>query len=370
MPEATLLVGDSETNQNIYYKTHFLAGDPFIYFESNGRRLLVVAKMEHGRATKESSIPEVKSFDDYGYLDLIKEGVDRTEAFITVLDRVTADSGDGLVVEGRFPVLYADALRERGKSLNVAAGLLRLDRRRKSSEEIAAIESAQRATERAVARARELLAESDVLGNVLHLGGIPLTSERLRQEMDIVLLREGMDPGQAIAAGGPGAADPHWLGQGPLRAGEPIILDVFPRSKRTRYYADMTRTFVKGEPSEQLTRMYEATSTALDTALGLVRPGATGRDIHQAVLDSYKSAGFGADEGPRMTHGTGHGVGLDIHEAPTIGVGGPELLEGDVVTIEPGLYDPTVGGVRIEDLVLVTSDGHRDLTCFPREFRV
>jgi Xaa-Pro aminopeptidase len=205
---------------------------------------------------------------------------------------------------------------------------------------------------------------------MLHLDGIPLTSERLRHELDLALLSEGMDPGEAIVAGGPRAADPHWLGEGPLRAGEAIIFDVFPRSKKTRYYADMTRTFVKGEPAEQLQQMYDATAAALDTALAQIRAGANGRDVHQAVLDSYKAAGFSEDEGPRMTHGTGHGVGLEIHEAPSLSVGDMELVEGDVVTVEPGLYDPAVGGVRIEDIVVVTADGCRNLTRFPRQLRV
>jgi Xaa-Pro aminopeptidase len=370
MPGSLLLVGDSETNQNIYYKTHFLAGDPFIYFENDGRSLLVVGRMEQGRAQKESTVAEVKTFEDFGYLDLVKEGVDRTDAFVTVLERITAESGDGVTVEGRFPVLYADALRERGMMLEVSRDLLRMERRRKLPHEIEAIEAAQRATERAVARARDLLAAGEIHDGMLHLDGIPLTSERLRHELDLALLSEGMDPGEAIVAGGPRAADPHWLGEGPLRAGEAIIFDVFPRSKKTRYYADMTRTFVKGEPAEQLQQMYDATAAALDTALAQIRAGANGRDVHQAVLDSYKAAGFSEDEGPRMTHGTGHGVGLEIHEAPSLSVGDMELVEGDVVTVEPGLYDPAVGGVRIEDIVVVTADGCRNLTRFPRQLRV
>src|SRR5947209_3199843 len=327
MPGALLLVGDSESNQNLYYKTHFLAGDPFVYLEGNGRRLLVVGRMEHGRAVKESSVPEVKTFEDFGYLDLIKEGTDRTAAFITVLQRIAGEGDDGLVVEGLFPVLYADALRARGVTLEVAPDLLRLDRRRKSEVEVGAIEAAQRATERAMARARDILAESEILGETLHLAGIPLTSERLRHEMDLVLLREGMDPGEAIVAGGPGAADPHWIGEGPLHAGQAVILDVFPRSKRTRYYADMNRTFVKGGAGEQLERMFAVTSAALEAALAQIRAGANGRDVHQAVLASYKAAGFGEEQGPRMTHGTGHGVGLDIHEAPGLSLSEVELVE-------------------------------------------
>ena len=182
-----------------------------------------------------------------------------------------------------------------------------------------------------------------------------------------------------IVAGGVQATDPHEEGHGPLRSGEAIILDIFPVDKASRYYADMTRTVIKGEPNEELQKMYDAVLESQEAALGMIRAGVNGKDIHQKVSDvlherGYKTLVHDQEEGtPLRTgffHGTGHGVGLEIHEAPRISLSDDELRLGDVVTVEPGLYDPQVGGVRIEDLVVVTEDGCRNLTDFPKEFRI
>jgi Xaa-Pro aminopeptidase len=206
---------------------------------------------------------------------------------------------------------------------------------------------------------------------VLHYNGIPLTAERLRTEIDSILMREGMEPGTPIVAAGPGAADPHFTGSGPIREGEAIVMDVFPRSKESRYFADMTRTVVKGKPSDELRSMYDAVLRAQERALSMIRPGVNGREIHEAVEAIFAEEGFaGEGPGPRYIHGTGHGVGLDIHEGPGLSTQDVNLAEGDVVTVEPGLYDPAVGGVRIEDLVVVTADGNRNLTRFPKSFEV
>ncbi|MGH2443077.1 MAG: M24 family metallopeptidase [Chloroflexota bacterium] len=370
MGESLLLVGDSQSNQNLYYKTHFLAGDPFVYLEEDGQRLLVVNSMEQGRAEKESIVPEVRTFDSFGYNDLIRASGNRNQAFLEVLRRIVGPGNGGVTVEGLFPVAYADSLRQSGVTLQIATELLRIERRQKSDEEIEAIEVAQRATERATAAAIQLVAGSEERNGMLHYRGIPLTSERLRAEIEISLTRENMDPGTPIVAGGRSAADPHVTGTGAIRAGEAIIFDVFPRSKSSRYYADMTRTVVKGNPGDMLRAMYHATNQALDAALAEVRAGANGKNAHEAVKAVYKDAGFDREDGPRFIHGTGHGVGLDIHEGPGLGIIDVELLPGDVITVEPGLYDPAVGGIRIEDMVVVTKDGYRNLTQFPKQFEV
>jgi Xaa-Pro aminopeptidase len=370
MPNPLLLVGDSESDQNLYYKTHFLAGDPFVYLEAPERRLLVVSPMEQGRAQKESTVADVRTFDDFGYTELVRAGNDRTEAFVQILARII-DNGTGAVqVDGKFPLMYADSLRAGGITLEIERESLTRARRVKTADEIGAIERAQRATERATAHAIEIVAQSEEVGGFLHFNGIPLTSERLRTEIELALTREGLDPGTPIVAAGPGAADPHWVGAGPIRAGEAIVFDVFPRDKTSRYFADMTRTVVKGNPGDLLRKMYDATLRAQEAALAEIRAGANGRDAHNAVLESFRQSGFGGESGPRQTHGTGHGLGLDIHEAPNLGNVDGELLEGDVVTVEPGLYDPEVGGVRIEDLVVVAAGGYRNLTSFPKQFEV
>jgi Xaa-Pro aminopeptidase len=370
--QATLLVGDSETNSNLLYKTHFLAGDSFVYVECEARALLVVSPMESGRARKESRVLEVQTFDDFGYRDLLKKTEDPKLAFSTVLQSVARDIGaDSIVVEHTFPVLYADALRSGGFALEVKPDLFILERRQKHADEIGAIEQAQRATERAMARAAEIIGASEERVDALHYGGIPLTSERLRSEIETLLIREGMDVSHvSIVAGGPGAADPHWVGFGPLKTGQAVVVDLFPRGRASRYFADMTRTFVKGEVSDTLSAMYDATARALDAALAEIRPGASGRAAHEAAKCVFADAGFDRESGPRYIHGTGHGVGLDIHEAPSLGMLDVELIEGDVVTVEPGLYDPQLGAVRIEDLIVVTGGSYRNLTDFPRRFQL
>jgi Xaa-Pro aminopeptidase len=373
MTQATLLVGASQSNQNLFYKTRFLAGDPFVYFETADTSLLLVSSMERGRALKESIVPDVRTFDDFGFLDLLRQTGDRTGAFIGMLVRLLTDLGhDRIQVEATFPVIYADALRASGLQLQVEPQLFTLQRRRKAEGEIEAIEAAQRATERAMARAVEMIGQGEEHAGALHIDGIPLTSERVRGEIQMSFLRDNMDTDAGlIVAGGPGAADPHWEGSGPLRPGEAIVMDLFPRGKQTRYYADMTRTVVKGTPSETLRGMYAAVSDALDAALGEIRAGANGRSAHDAVKAVFARAGFAGDgNGPRFIHGTGHGLGLDIHEAPSLSTIDMDLVEGDVVTVEPGLYDPAVGGIRIEDLVVVTADGYRNLTHFDRRFEL
>jgi Xaa-Pro aminopeptidase len=373
MTQALLLVGDSYSNQNIFYKTRFLASDAFLYVEKDGEGVLVVSTMELGRAEKESTVATVRDFDEYGYREMARELNDRHRAFTTVMTRVVRDTGVDQVLVGReFPALYADGLRAEGIEVEIDPRLLSAQRRQKSRQEIECIEAAQRATERATARAFDILARSEDRQGVLHLDGIPLTAERLRSEIEISLVRAGMDTSQQpIIAGGPGAADPHWKGTGSLKAGEAIVFDVFPRGMDSRYFADMSRTVVKGVPSDQLRAMYGAVLYAQEAALATIRAGVNGRDVHAAVLEAFRERGFSEDgAGARFTHGTGHGVGLDIHEAPYLGALDVELLEGEVVTVEPGLYDDKVGAVRLEDLVVVTRDGCRNLTQFPKQFQV
>jgi Xaa-Pro aminopeptidase len=365
-----LLVGDSETNQNLYYKTSFLAGDPFVYVENGDRRLMVITPFEQGRAKQESSTSEVRTFDDYGHTELVRELGDRSKAWSTMVRRIVKEFGDSATVEGSFPVHLADSLRSQGVALEVDPQLLMLERRRKSDEQVAAIAEAQQATERAMTQAISILAASEVHLGVLHYNGIPLTSERLRSEVELSLTRDGMDPGTPVIAAGPGAADPHWKGAGPIQPGDSVVLDIFPRSKTTRYFADCTRTVVRGEPRPELAAMYDAVFHAQEAALREIRAGTNGKNVHEAVLAVFREAGYEREEGPKFIHSTGHGVGLNIHEGPGLGISDVELLEGDVVTVEPGLYDSQVGAIRIEDLVVVTKDGYRNLTQLPKEFEV
>lgn len=372
MTDALLLVGDSQTDQNLYYKTNFLA-EGFVYLEMDGQRTIVASSMERGRAAKESSVLTIRTFDDYGYQQAMGELKDRNRAFATVLTRAVQDMGaDRVVVGPRFPLLYGESLRGDGLDVKVDSELLVLQRRQKSEDEIAAIEEAQRAGEAAAGRAVEILRQCEERDGVLQYEGTPLTSERLRREMEVTMVREDMDVSRSpTVAGGPGAADPHWAGYGPLRANQAIVMDIVPRSKRARYYADMTRTVVWGQPSDQLQAMYNAVLRGQEAALREIRAGANGRDVHRAVQQVFRESGFDrAEDGPRYIHSTGHGVGLDIHEPPGLSTLDVELLENEVITVEPGLYDPDIGAVRVEDLVVVTKGGYRNLTRFPKDFVV
>ncbi|ABG05774.1 peptidase M24 [Rubrobacter xylanophilus DSM 9941] len=376
-----LVIAAPEHDAAAYHLTGFLAPDPVIFFRVGGRGHLAVSAMEYPRARREARVEEVLSFDELGVEELARELRDGHRAYAAAAARALLErSAKSVAVPPGLGVAYADELRARGVELSPDGPLFSRMRRRKTEREISCIERTQRAVEEACQRALGILREAGVgEGGALSWRGEPLTSERLRSEIDVELLRRGCAAEGTIVAGGPQAADPHERGSGPLRAGETIIVDVFPRDQRTRYYADMTRTFVKGEPDGKLVRMHEAVLEAQRAALGMIRAGVNGRDVHRKVSEvlheaGYKTALHDRREGRPLTegfmHGTGHGVGLEIHEAPRISTADEELLAGDVVTVEPGVYDPEVGGVRIEDLVVVTEEGCRNLTRFPKELVV
>lgn len=373
-----LVIGAPEHDAAAYHLSGFLAPDAVICARVNGKRYLAVSSLEYGRAVKQADVDELLSFDELGLRALARElageGSPLAAASADLLEKLGASS---VSVPNDLGVVHADELRKRGLEVRPDGRLFAGMRRRKSEEEVSYIEEAQRATEDSCRRAAGILRESEVSeSGELVWRGETLTSEVLRSEIDVDLLRGGFVAVNTIAAGGKQAADPHERGSGPLRAGETIILDIFPSSAKTRYFADMTRTFVKGEPPEEVGKMYEAVLEAQEVALGEVRAGANGKDVHRRVSEVLHGAGYKTllhdqREGKPLTegffHGTGHGVGLELHEGPSLGTQDVELKPGDVVTVEPGVYDPKLGGVRIEDLVVVTEDGCRNLTEFPKD---
>jgi Xaa-Pro aminopeptidase len=373
MSKPLLLVGESTSNQNLFYKTRFLAGDPFFYLESSEASTLVVSAMELGRAQKESIVEDVRSFNDLGYVELYRRYGDSRRAIAQLSVRLLQEYGASAVrVEPGLPVQFADVLRTEDCDLEIDTHMVVEERRHKSDEEIAAIAAAQAATERALGHAVALIEASEERAGYLHFNGIPLTSERIRAEIEIALLRENLvSEMESTVACGRAAADPHARGSGPLVAHEAIVMDIFPRSRQSRYFADITRTVVKGTPAPAVRAMYESVMRAHESALSLVRAGANGADIHHAVLDEFRTSGYdGRPERASMPHGTGHGIGLDIHEAPRLGEIELTLVEGDVITIEPGLYHPDIGGVRVEDAVVVTQDGYRNLTSISKRLEL
>jgi Xaa-Pro aminopeptidase len=275
-----------------------------------------------------------------------------------------------ILVPSNFPFGQALRLQELGYRVESKKEPFFEQRVIKTAEEIAHIEASQRATEQAVAAAHALLRRATPREGMLWLEGEPLTSERVKKLINVTLMEHDCVAQHTIVAGGEQACDPHDEGSGPLPADRSIIFDVFPRSAATRYFADMSRTVVRGRAQAELRRLYQTVLDAQEEAIDSIRDGADGTKIHQRICERFEGAGYrtGLVNG-RMQgyfHGTGHGVGLDIHEAPRISRNGSVLQEGHVVTVEPGLYYPGLGAVRIEDMVLVTADGCRNLTQYPK----
>jgi len=280
-----------------------------------------------------------------------------------------------VTVSKHFPLDLADFLRSQGANLTVTDQFMP-ERRRKTSEEIAHIREAVRQTYTAFELIETVLRQSVIKGDTLEYEGEVLTSEYLRQEVELHLFKQGLEsPEGLIISCGPHAAMPHHGGTGPIRPHQTIVCDIFPRDRVSGYFADITRTFVKGTPSVKAIAMYEAVKSAQMEATKAVKPGIAASEVHAVAADIIKAAGF--DTGDKslpagrqgFIHGLGHGVGLEVHESPSVSPYSNDTLEeGDIITVEPGLYYPEWGGVRLEDVVAVTLNGYENLTNYPRNF--
>jgi Xaa-Pro aminopeptidase len=345
--------------------------------EVDGKGTLLVSAMELGRARKEAHADAIRGYDEFSFSARYREGGER-HAYAGMVLALLAEAGvDRVRVQPEFPVALARAIEAGDVVVDADQPLFESDRRRKRKDEQDAIQGSQAAAQAGLTVARELLRDADVRDGKLYHGGEPLTSAVVKAAIELELLRLGCDtPEGTIVAGGPGGADPHVDDTGQLNAGEPVIVDIYPQGKKTHYFGDITRTFVAGQPRDEWLRMYEAVKAAQAAAFGQLRAGVSGREAHLAVCRTLYEAGYSTlvegfqrDGVPAMIHGTGHGVGLEIHEAPRVSDVDTELLEGDVVTIEPGLYSPEIGGVRLEDTVVVTKDGYRNLTDYPLDWK-
>mgnify|MGYP006273200255 FL=1 len=374
--DAYLIDADS-TDSNQRYLSGFDAPDPFLTCYTPDELSLLVSGLEYGRAKTESRADRVRRPVAYDKRELV-DAYGPHEAAHRVAARFLDDCGvESVAVPERFPLGTADGLRQQGIEVVADSDDVLVDIRAvKTPTELDHVRDAQRANEAAMAAAEALLdrAAVDAEGRLV-VDSEVLTSERLKTAIETTLLQEGCGLDETIVACGTQAADPHDRGSGPLSANEPIIVDIFPRSKSTKYHADMTRTFCVGEPSETLAEWYGLTERALAAALETVEAGTTGADVHAAACEVYEDAGLPTLRADPSTevgyiHSTGHGVGLDVHERPRLSVDGGDLVAGQVITVEPGLYDPAVGGVRIEDIVIVTDDGYENITEYPIELVV
>ncbi|HEY6085739.1 MAG TPA: Xaa-Pro peptidase family protein [Nitrospira sp.] len=371
--KATVFIAASETDANLYYATRFIAPDPFIYLEIKGERIMVMNDLEMDRAKSQATVDRVLS-----YSDIERRARDQGVASPGSVDVIHVILRDAkikqVLVPANFPFSHASRLQELGYQIHPKPDPFYEQRVVKTDEEIRHIESAQRATELAVAAAHSVLQQATIKHDELWFEDAALTSERIKKLINVKLMESDCVAQHTIVAGGEQACDPHHEGSGPLPAHRSIIFDVFPRSATTRYFADMSRTVVRGTPSADLVKLYQIVKDAQEEAITKIKDGADGMKIHRGICDRFEKAGYktGLVNG-RMQgyfHGTGHGVGLDIHEAPRISRTGSLLQEGHVVTVEPGLYYPGLGAVRIEDMVLVTGDGCRNLTDFPKIFEL
>ena len=367
--QAILMIANSELDSNLYYATKFLAPDPFIFIQTNGQKTLVMSDLELDRARSQARVGEVLSYSSVE--QKLKEKGLADPKTTDVVDACLKERGvKRLLVPGDFGFRHAQSLQSKGYTLTVKPDPFFEDRVLKSSEEIEAITQTQRATEAAVLAAIEVIRESKIKKDELHGSEGVLTSEAIKKIINVKLMEMDCIAQHTIVACGIQGCDPHDEGSGPLRLNQSIVMDVFPRSGRTRYYADMTRTVVKGRASDALRKMYDTVRRGQEEGIAMVRDGADGRAIHQRIMTLFEQSGY--PTGPKngrmqgFFHGTGHGVGLDIHEPPRISKAEWTLKAGEVVTVEPGLYYPEIGAVRIEDLVVVTRTGCENLTRFPK----
>ena len=364
-----LIIAASEIDSNLYYATRFLAPDAFVYLEAAGESILLMSDLEMDRAKAQARVDTVLSYS--AYEERAKARLGERPRLAQVVHQLLSDRGiKAFDVPSNFPIEYGDAFRGLGYTIHVRPDPLFPARVLKRPDEVEAISAAQRAVEEAVAAAMQTLRDAEIKDGMLYHGGAVLTSERIKQLINVKLMERDCVAQHTIVACGVDACDPHNQGSGPLYANQPIIFDVFPQSSQSRYFADMSRTVVRGRASDGMKRLYDAVLEGQEWGVAQVRAGVDGKTIHEGICERFTAKGFetGVKDG-RMQgffHGTGHGVGLDIHEAPRVSRVNHILQAGEVVTVEPGLYYPAIGAARIEDMVLVTADGGVNLTRFPK----
>jgi Xaa-Pro aminopeptidase len=371
-----LIYADTIRSPELRHELPLAVPDPFLYVERDGTRHVVLTSFEIDRVRRVPDAPETHANEEFGYDDLIAQGLPRDEVLLEVA--VNACRALGVVeasVPWGFPVKLADRLREAGVTLTPELDFFQDRRRVKSGAELAGIRRAQRAAEAGMDAARALLRGAAPNGAGLVVEGEALTSERIKAAILEAFTERGAIADEFIVAHGAQSAVGHDMGSGPIAAGEPVVIDLWPRDIETACYADMTRTYVVGEPPEEIVRNHALCKEALDRSLAAIRAGVPGADVFTLVCELFHEAGQPTQLSKRpgevledgFYHGLGHGVGLEIHEAPSLGRAPGAMVAGDVVTVEPGLYRHGYGGVRLEDLVLVTEDGAENLTEYPYE---
>jgi Xaa-Pro aminopeptidase len=364
-----LIVADSERSADILYATRFFAPDAFIFLEAGGRRSVVLSDLEIDRGRRDARVDEVIASSDIKSRIKAKGEPGPEQILIQFLREKKARR---VRVPYDFPAGLAAALAGAGIRVEPVKGHFWPEREQKTASEVRALSKALRITEAGMARGMEVLRAARIRGRELLWGKVRLTSEILRAEIDSAVLRAGGLPANTIVAGGLQACDPHERGSGPLRPHELIILDIFPRDARSGYFGDMTRTVLRGQASDAQQRLWETVQRGQRMAFRGMKPGASGLAVHERVKAFFASKGYPTEQRDGrwvgFFHGTGHGLGLEIHEEPRFGR--TVFKPGQVLTVEPGIYWPGVGGCRLEDVGLVTGGGVRKLSRFPQEIEI
>jgi Xaa-Pro aminopeptidase len=373
-----LIYGDSIRSPELRHEVPVPIPDPFLYAEKDGRRVVILHSLEIPRVREDAPQLEIVPLEQLGADELIARGTPAWQNELDLALRACRELGlERPAVPASFPVAYADYLRENGVELVVDRDLFDDRRRSKSETEIAGIRRAQRACEAALDAARELMRRAQPNGAGLEVDGEPLTCERIKRAIEDVFADHNVEGSDMIVAHGAQTAVGHNSGSGQIGSSEPIVFDLFPRDKATGCYSDMTRTYVVGEPPDQLKEWHGLVQRALETSTAGVKPGVNGRTLFEQVCEQFQDAGYktqlNKDPGEVLEdgffHSLGHGVGLEVHELPWMGRIGHDLVPGDVITIEPGLYRSGYGGVRLEDIVHVTNDGYEVLTNYPYDLQ-
>jgi Xaa-Pro aminopeptidase len=373
-----LLYGDTERSAALRHEIPIPIGDPFLFAEADGKTYILTSRLETGRLAR--ALPDAVLFDyfELGYKELVEKGLSRAEASREVEVRAVQKIGiNEATVAAEFPLALGDRLREEGVTLTVDEPVVELRRRAKTPVELEGIRAAQRAAEAGMGAASDLLARSRANAEGrLEVDGAPLLAEDVRAAIRKACAENGAPCPPDVIVGSVWQGGGHEPGSGPLPAGLPIHVDVWPRHEESACWADMARTFVVGDPApehaERLAEMEELSLRALTQAKEGVRPGVTGRQLFDATCELFEAAGYatqrtsGPDQDGGFQWALGHGVGLEVHEAPSAGLAGREpFVAGDVVALEPGLSAAGIGDVVFEDLVVVTEDGYELLTDFP-----
>ena len=368
-----IFVATGLDENDVRHATGMAASDPFgLLVEPGGRLHLLVSPLEASRAKKTCPRAIIHT-----PLSLASPGIPPpatlSQQFVALATKLGAPR---VTVTPHFPIGVARALTAAGVAVEVQDAPPFPSRAIKTAREVAWITQAQEAAVAAMRAAIECIRAATIgPRKVLRHRGRILTAEHIKNVIAHALMEHQCADQGTIVAVGPQSARPHDTGSGPLRAGVPIVLDIFPRHRETGYWGDITRTVVRGEATPQVRQMYRAVHTAQRDALAMLRPGVELAAVHQTVVDSFLRAGFITKLEPPgrecgFIHSTGHGVGLDIHEEPRLSRGPGQLLAGHVVTVEPGLYYPGIGGVRIEDTVVITQRGYKLLASFPKKLEV